>query len=206
MTPDDLRARADVSRETADRLLVHADLVLKWNPRVNLISGSTAPEILERHVVDSLQIAALCRELDSHWADFGTGGGFPGLVVAIMLADRRPDIRVTLVESDQRKAAFLRTAATELGLTVIILSKRIEALPPLQATTISARALAPLVKLLEYAEIHMAENGQCLFHKGAQFRAELAESLEKWRYQSDILPSETNPQSVILRIKDLRRA
>ena len=206
MTPDDLRARADVSRETADRLLVHADLVLKWNPRVNLISGSTAPEILERHVVDSLQIAALCRELDGHWADFGTGGGFPGLVVAIMLADRRPDIRVTLVESDKRKAAFLRAAATELGLTVTILSKRIEALPPLQATTISARALAPLVKLLEYAEIHLADNGQCLFHKGAHFRAELAESLEKWRYQSDILPSETNPQSVILRIKDLRRA
>lgn len=195
----------DVSRETMDRLTAFEALVRKWNPKINLVSKSTLNDFWRRHVLDSMQILRL-GGLDNAWTDIGSGGGFPGLVVAIALADSRPNTCVTLVESDQRKAAFLRVATSELGLNTRVIANRVESITPLGAAVLSARALAPLTTLLGYAERHLAPGGICLFPKGENFQKEVTESLETWRYESEILPSETNASSVILRIKDITRA
>lgn len=195
---------ADVSRETLERLEQYEALVRKWNPKINLVSKTTLDDFRHRHVTDSVQIVSLAGEV-TNWADFGSGGGMPGLVAAIILAEKQPGARVTLVESDKRKAAFLRVASQELGIQTQIVSRRIEDSPNLNADVISARALAPLAKLLDYAQLHLAEDGLCLFLKGENYEQEIAESLESWRFQSEVLPSQTNPSAVILRIKDIRR-
>lgn len=195
----------DVSRETKDRLKAFELLVRKWNPTINLVSKSTLDDFWRRHVLDSLQVLQL-GGLNDDWADIGSGGGFPGLIVAIALAETRPDARVTLVESDQRKATFLRVVSSELELNTNIIADRVEKIAPLACSVLSARALAPLTTLLGYAERHLAQGGICLFPKGENFQKEVAESLVSWRYHSEIYPSQTNTSSVILKIKDITRA
>lgn len=196
---------ADVSRETSQRLQDYEALVRKWNPSINLVARSTLEDFGTRHIVDSMQITELGGDV-SHWVDLGSGGGMPGLVVAIMLKDTQPNAKVTLVESDKRKATFLRVASQELGLSTTVMSKRIEDVPALAADVISARALAPLATLLSYAKPHLTENGRCLFLKGENFQQEITESLVSWRFQSEVLTSQTNPSAVVLRIKDIHRA
>jgi len=194
----------DVSSETIDKLHAYEGLVRKWNPKINLVSKSTLEHLWDRHILDSLQIKGLSGT-PANWTDIGSGGGFPGLVLAIAFAECNPDLCLTLVESDQRKAAFLRVVSGQLGLNTRIIAKRVEQIPSLQSAVISARALAPLGTLLSYAERHLASDGTCLFFKGESYRKELTESLESWRFQSEIIPSQTNPSAVILMIKDIAR-
>ena len=207
MTPgalSDLRGR-DVSRETADRLAAFVALLAKWNPRINLVSPATLTEVWTRHVVDSLQVFDLAAASGGHWVDLGTGGGFPGLVVAIVAADETPDLRVTLLESDQRKAAFLAAALRETQVRATILAERIEAADPLSADIVSARALAPLDRLLGYAARHMRPSGKAFFPKGRTCDAELDEALASWRFRYQKHPSRTDSQAVILQIEDIAR-
>jgi 16S rRNA (guanine527-N7)-methyltransferase len=207
MTPaalSDLRGH-DVSRETADRLAAFAALLAKWNARINLVSPATLREVWTRHIVDSLQVFDLAAVSEGHWADLGTGGGFPGLVVAIVAADEAPDLRVTLVESDQRKAAFLAAALRETGVRAAIRAERIEAADPLAADIVSARALAPLSRLLGHAVRHMSPAGKAFFPKGRSCDAELEEALASWRFRYQKHPSRTDSQAVILQIEDIAR-
>lgn len=199
-----LRA-VDVSRETLERLAAYEHLLKKWNPSINLVAKSTLPTIWRRHFLDSAQLFALARHHEGHWADLGAGGGFPGLVIAIMAMERAPGLRVTCVESDQRKAAFLRTVVRELGLPARVLAERAEEAAPLQADVLSARALAPLARLLPLAERHLKPGGQALFPKGESFRDELSEALETWSFQSEEYPSITDGSAVILSLGDIRR-
>ncbi len=199
-----LRA-VDVSRETLERLAAYEHLLKKWNPSINLVAKSTLPTIWRRHFLDSAQLFALARHHEGHWADLGAGGGFPGLVIAIMAMERAPGLRVTCVESDQRKAAFLRTVVRELGLPARVLAERAEEAAPLQADVLSARALAPLARLLPQAERHLKPGGQALFPKGESFRDELSEALETWSFQSEEYPSITDGSAVILSLGDIRR-
>ncbi|MEI2804460.1 16S rRNA (guanine(527)-N(7))-methyltransferase RsmG [Albidovulum sp.] len=189
---------ANVSRETIDRLEQYESLLRKWNPRINLVSQGSLDALWTRHFADSAQIFHLAPPSASQWADLGSGGGFPGLVIAILAAEARPMLRLTLVESDQRKAAFLATAAHALGVSVDILARRIEALAPLRADVVSARGLAPLDTLLGYAERHLAPGGVALFPKGATVGAELDRALEHWRFCYQKEPSTTDPQGVVL--------
>lgn len=147
MMQESVLAQLDVSRETSEKLSHFVALVEKWNKAVNLIGRSTVDSIWTRHVLDSAQLRTHLASQPRLWLDLGSGSGFPGIVVAIMAAYESPESRFVLVESDQRKATFLRTACRELKLSASVLAARIESLPPQKADVISARALAALPDL-----------------------------------------------------------
>ena len=195
-----------VSRETIDRLKIYADLLTKWNPHINLVSGSTIKSLWSRHIEDSAQIFTLVPEAGGSWVDLGSGGGFPGLVIAILAQESDSNLQVTLVESDVRKATFLRTVIRECKLSVRVLTDRIEALPSLQADIISARALAELPQLLKFADLHLRPNGTALFQKGARWQKELAAVDKSWSFQLDRFTSVTEPEAVILRMRGIKHA
>ena len=180
------------------------ELVLRWNPKINLISRASAADVWDRHVVDSAQVFLQMPEVCESWIDLGSGGGFPGIIVAILASHRKPGLRVTLVESDQRKAVFLRQAVRELGLTCTVFAKRIEDLSGLTADVVSARALASLDKLLEMSAPLLAAGGGCLFSKGANRAQELVEAGRNWGFTVTEHPSLTEPTAAILKITDLR--
>lgn len=192
-----------VSEETASRLREHLQQLIRWNGAINLVAKSTLPDAWERHVADSAQLVPLAPEKPVHWADLGSGAGFPGLVVAAILAERSPETRVTLVESDRRKATFLRETSRLLGLAAVVLASRIEDVDPLGADVVSARALAPLDRLAGLALRHLAPGGVALFPKGANIESELATAAATWSLPVERLPSQTDSTAEILRLKGL---
>jgi 16S rRNA (guanine527-N7)-methyltransferase len=195
-----------VSRETMESLTIYANLLEKWNPKINLVSKSTLGNLWERHMVDSAQLFDLAPSGANHWVDLGSGGGFPGMVIAIIAKELRPDMKVTLVESDQRKCAFLRTVSRETKCNAIVHSKRIEALEPLKADVLSARALADLNALLGFAEQHLAQQGLCLFPKGLTWEKELEIAQDSWQFSHQVTKSETDENAVVLRIEEIKHA
>jgi 16S rRNA (guanine527-N7)-methyltransferase len=201
LTPEGLAALLPVSRETLDRLARYLDLLARWQRTINLVAPSTLADPWRRHVLDSAQLFPLlppgCRRV----ADLGSGAGLPGLVLAIMGA---PDVH--LVESDRRKAAFLREAARAAGAGVVVHAARIEDVPPLGADAVTARALAPLADLLGQAERHATPGGVCLFPKGRQAEAELTEAARGWTMSVDRRPSLSDAEGQILIIREFRRA
>ncbi|ODM42234.1 16S rRNA (guanine(527)-N(7))-methyltransferase RsmG [Cereibacter johrii] len=203
MMQESVLAQLDVSRETSEKLSHFVALVEKWNKAVNLIGRSTVDSIWTRHVLDSAQLRAHLALRPRLWLDLGSGSGFPGIVIAIIAADESPESRFVLVESDQRKATFLRTACRELELSASVLAARIESLPPQGADVISARALAALPELCALAAPHLAPNGICLFPKGAGHISEIAAARQSWNMELETLPSLTDPDAVILKLKAL---
>jgi 16S rRNA (guanine527-N7)-methyltransferase len=188
----------NVSRETQDKLIAYCHQIERWNKTINLVSKSSVPLIWQRHVLDSAQIYPMGQ--DGLWLDIGSGGGLPGIVMAIMGA---PD--VILVESDQRKATFLRETVRILGLNCRVMNSRIESLPPIGAKTLSARALAPLTDLLIYAKLHLSPGGVAVFQKGRTAQDEVAEALMSWRFDCQINPSRTDPESAILVLQNIEK-
>lgn len=186
---------------TTARLDAFTDLLLRWNSRINLVADRDAEAVRTRHIADSLQLLPLLPEGDGPVGDLGSGGGFPGLVLAI--AARRP---FHLVESDRRKAAFLTEAAAQLGLAhVRVHPMRIEAarLPPLAALT--ARALAPLPDLLPHAARLLAPGGIALFPKGRTAEDELTATLLHWKLRVMRFASRTAPDATIFHLSEIRR-
>lgn len=192
----------DVSRETLDKLEGYAALILKWTPKINLIAKSTIDDVDTRHIWDSAQVYTARPGL---WADLGSGGGLPGVVVAILAQADGLETSVSLIESDQRKATFLRACARELDLRMTVMAERIEETHELQAQTISARALAPLDTLLLLAAPHLAPDGLLLFQKGGQWQDEVKAARRNWQFSYDAMPSKTNSEAVVLKIKDIKR-
>lgn len=187
-----------------ERLDQFVRLIEKWNPSINVIAKSTVASLWERHIVDSLQIFRCAQSGTKNWVDLGSGGGFPGIVVAILAADALPELRVSLVESDRRKAVFLSETIRQLGLSATIHTTRIEDLTPQHADVVSARALAPLSTLCGFAFRHLRDNGVGAFLKGAQAEAEIAEARKAWRFELDQHESVTDSRSSILFLKGLR--
>lgn len=189
----------DVSRETELRLTAYAKLIERWNPHINLVAPSTLPDFSRRHLGDCLQVAELVQPDEGLWVDLGSGGGLPGIVLAIAFAERPTEF--TLIESDQRKSTFLRTVIRELALTrAKVISRRIEDVEPLKAAYLSARALAPLPRLMPYLDKHLAQDGQAWLMKGEQWQAELEQAREDWSFTSTTYPSLTRPGAAILKI------
>lgn len=188
---------------TQSRLDIYRDLLVKWNRVINLIGRGSISELSDRHFSDSGQIFDLAPLSASNWVDLGSGAGFPGLVVAVMAAEVAPDVRVTLVEADQRKAEFLRAVSRETGVSVDVICGRIEDVPPLGAEVISARALAPLANLCGYSARHGTQDSVSLFMKGRQYQDELADARRRWNFDVETIPSLTSPDATILRMRNI---
>jgi 16S rRNA (guanine527-N7)-methyltransferase len=185
---------------TADaRLHRFADLLLTWNASLNLIAAADAAVLWDRHIADSLQLIPLMPTGIARAIDLGAGGGFPGLILAIATG-----VHFDLVESDRRKAAFLRTAILETAAPAAVHNLRIEdaKLPP--APLITARALAPLPRLLPLAARLLTQDGICLFLKGARVEDELAAAEPDWTMTIQRIPSQTSPEGIVLRLSALQ--
>jgi len=195
----------NVSRETMERMDIFSELLTKWNSRINLVSKTTIPNLWNRHFVDSAQLWSLAPVITKKWLDIGSGAGFPGLVIAIIAKEFSPDTKVVLVESDTRKAAFLRNTARETGVKVEVNTCRVEDLSPQNADVLSARALAPLIKLLEFSKPHLKVGGMCLFPKGANVDSELTAASNCWHIDYKKFPSITDAEAVILSLGDFQR-
>jgi 16S rRNA (guanine527-N7)-methyltransferase len=197
MTPEEVGRALDVSRETLARLEAYAALLAKWQKAINLVAPATLPHIWRRHILDSGQLARLA-PLDALWLDLGSGAGFPGLVIAILGARR-----VRLVESDARKCAFLREAARITSAPAEVVNARIAEVAPFPADVVTARALAPLSKLLGFAAPFLAPSSVALFPKGQDVEAELTEAHRNWRMRVERHPSLTDGRAAILRLTEV---
>jgi 16S rRNA (guanine527-N7)-methyltransferase len=195
----------DVSRETLDTLKAFENQVRRWNAAINLVSKNSLDDLWSRHIADSAQIFKARPTSATSWVDLGSGGGFPGLVVAILAREATPELNVTLVEADVRKATFLRQAAQALGLKVTVLSARIESLPPQNADVLSARALASLTELLGYADQHLQPDGTAIFPKGARYAEELAQAREAWDFDVEAIPSASDKDAAVLVVRNIHR-
>ena len=197
LTPDAFQERSGVSRETRARLEAYLALLRKWNRRINLVSRASLEDVWRRHVLDSSQLMAYLPPPPAGrprvLLDLGSGAGLPGLVLAILGAGE-----VHLVEADGRKAAFLREAARLAEAEVEIHACRIEAVKPFPADVVTARALAPLPRLLALAAPFLAPQGRGLFLKGAQAEAELAAARKDWDFSMESHPSCTYGSGHIL--------
>jgi len=198
-------AALPISALAAERLQIFIGLLVKWNAAINLVSPASLAEVWTRHVADSAQVLDFAPVLRRRWLDLGAGAGFPGVVVSLIAADTDNPVEVTLVESDQRKAAFLSTVSRETGVPMSVQAARIEAVTPQKADIVSARALAPLVKLCGFAERHLAPDGTALFLKGGHYDAEIQEARKFWSFTLDVRASSTDPTGAVLIMKDLRR-
>lgn len=197
-------AATDVSRETMERLEIYESLLRKWQKSINLISGATLPELWRRHMLDSAQLAGLAPENALRWADLGSGGGFPGLVVAILLRDR-PGFEMHLVESDQRKCVFLREAARAVGAPVTVHAARIEGFAAEAGffDIVSGRALAPLDRLFGWAVPLFGPDTLGLFLKGQGLRDELTAARKNWIFMSELSSSQSDPAGSVLKVRGL---
>ncbi len=197
----------NVSRETLEKLERFASLFQKWASTINLVAPSTKADLWQRHIADSAQIFKIAPE-PKHWIDLGSGGGFPGIITAILLTESERG-RVDLVESNHKKASFLRAAISETGARAAVHPIRIEEaqekLPDCDA--ISARALADLNQLLVFAEPWAMRNPslRCFFHKGRDYQAEIDKARGPWDFDLVIHRSAIEADSVILEVSSVRR-
>jgi len=195
-----------VSRETWERLEQLVDMLVSWQRSRNLVASSTIPRLWTRHVADSLQLLAITPDA-RRWLDLGSGGGFPGLVIACALAGQQT-AEVHLVESVQKKAAFLRAATSELSLPAIVHATRIEDFvrtSPGRLDVVTARALAPLDRLIGYAIPLLKRGAVGLFPKGQDVEAELTQASKSWTIEADLVPSKTDPRGRIVRVRRASR-
>jgi 16S rRNA (guanine527-N7)-methyltransferase len=194
-------ARLDVSRETLERLTLHLELLARWQPAINLVGPTTLADPWRRHVLDSAQLVAHLSREAGNLVDLGSGAGFPGMVLAILGV---PD--VTLIESDRRKAQFLREVARATGTAVTIHAERAERVAPFPAAVVTARALAPLPRLLPLAARFLAADGACLLLKGASVSDELTAAAKSWHMAPEMLPSLSAPAGIVLKLRGVARA
>jgi len=193
-----------VSRETENRLEVFADLLLVWQKKINLVAPSTLRELWTRHIADSLQLPPLAPQARV-WVDFGSGGGFPGIPIACALAGET-GVQVHLIESNGKKAAFLREAVRAVGVSALVHQERVEKFGETCAETIdavTARALAPLKTLCEQAFPFVSRGAVALFPKGQDIDVELTDAAKYWRVKASKVASKTSPKSSIVVIRSL---
>lgn len=190
----------DVSRETLSALEIYAALLVKWQARINLVAKDSLPDLWRRHFLDSAQLVPLLPQGGSPITDLGSGAGFPGLVLAILTGRE-----VHLVDSDQRKGAFLLEAARQTGARAKIHTTRIEAATAWPAEIVTARALASLDQLLDWAAPFLTPTSTCLFLKGARAEEELTAAQRFWTMETERRPSQTDSSGVILKLTHLKR-
>ena len=191
-----------VSKETLQRLQVYANLLEKWQKKINLVGSNTIADLWNRHMYDSAQLFPLLPRSDCTIMDFGSGAGFPGLVLAILGGPQ-----VTMVESDGRKCAFLAEAMREskAGPLARLQNCRIEELPTIRVDVVISRGLAPLGKLLAFAEPFLREDSICLFLKGKNVDEELTQTDKNWMMKITKIQSQSDPSGTILKLENVHR-
>ena len=199
MTPESFREATAVSHETLSRLETFADMLVRWQSRVNLVSAASLDDPWRRHFLDSTQLFALIPDKCARLVDLGSGAGFPGLVLAIMGAPG-----VELIEANGRKCAFLREVARATATEVTVTQGRIENIEARPADVVTARACAPLDKLLGYVHRFLAEGGTALLLKGARVGEELTPAAKSWTMDAARRPSLSDPAGTVLQITNLR--
>ncbi|MGB3900711.1 MAG: 16S rRNA (guanine(527)-N(7))-methyltransferase RsmG [Mesorhizobium sp.] len=193
-----------VSRETFARLEAFERLFHKWNASINLVATSTLADAWERHILDSAQLFRLSPSA-TRWVDIGSGGGFPGLILAILLREREGG-EIHLIESNRKKASFLQTVTGQFELPARVHAKRVEDCYSLvvDPEVVTARAVAPLPDLLTLVAPWLDNQAIGLFHKGRDYQSEVAESAHRWSFDLVEHRSSIDPQSVVLEIRTLR--
>ena len=191
-----------VARETVSRLSTYVDLLWKRNQELNLVAESTLQQVWRRHILDSAQLLTLIPDNAKSIIDLGSGAGFPGMVLAIMAADRA-GLGVHLVESTQKKCRFLDEVKDATGAPVTVHWARAEALPVSKADVITARAVAPLEKLLGLAYPFFKSDSIGLFLKGKSLADELTLASKSWKLDSTLIPSRSDPSGTVLRVTGL---
>ena len=203
MSKDEFAATANVSRETLERLELYASLLAKWQGAINLVGADSLTDVWRRHMLDSAQLSAHIPQNATVITDLGSGAGFPGLVLSIIL-----DHPIRLVEASGKKAAFLREVVRLTQAPAIVHHGRIEGAESWSSDVVIARALAPLVLLLDYAEPFLRDAGQnatCIFLKGGRAEEELTEASKSWTMTVERFQSVSDPTGIILRIRDIAR-
>jgi 16S rRNA (guanine527-N7)-methyltransferase len=190
-----------VSRETLERLSVHLDLLRRWQRAINLVGPATLADPWRRHFLDSAQLVKHLPDAAANLADLGSGAGFPGMVLALLGVPG-----VHLIEADRRKAQFLREVARATGAPVIIRAERVEGMQGWPADVITARALAPLPRLLDLAQGFVAADTVCLFLKGWSAERELTEARRSWHMMAAMFPSLSEPNGIVVQLRGIRRA
>ena len=193
----------NVSRETLYSFYEYETLLSKWNEKINLVSKNTLVDIWERHFLDSGQIIEHVEASGKRWVDVGSGAGFPGLVVALLLRDRKIDCDLVLVEKNSKKGFFLNEVIRKLNLSVEVVNDNIDNLEPLNADILTARAFSELNNLIEIAFRHRKKEGICLFLKGENYRIELDKTLNYWFFDYDIVDSLSSSSGKIIRVKKI---
>ncbi len=190
--------RENVSRETIDRLSWYAQEFRRWTTKINLVSAKTLPEFWNRHILDSAQLFPLLSAKDKVVADIGSGGGLPGLVLAILDGDHGSMRLFELVDADKRKAAFLSHVARNLNLAVGVQGARIETIEPVNADAITSRALASVTKLIALGHRHLRPGGHFIFLKGEKSDDEINSALESWQFTYEKQPSISHMDSSVI--------
>lgn len=198
LAPEEFARILGVSRETLERLEVYARLLTKWQKAINLVSAATLADVWRRHFLDSGQIFRHLPQDRCSLLDIGSGAGFPGLVLAILGAEG-----VHLCESDRRKCVFLREVARETATEIVVHDCRIEDLPAMKADVVTARALASIDVLLDYAHPYLKNDSICLFLKGRAVQAELTTARKKWKLAETLIPSVSDREGVLVRLEGI---
>lgn len=194
----------NVSRETFEKLKTYECLLKEWQTKFNLVSNSTLENAWERHFLDSVQLFKLIPQTAKTLMDFGSGAGFPGMVIAIMANAKTPYLKVSLVESTTKKTLYLKEVKKQVGVEVEIINERIEKIKPHIVDVITSRAMTSLDALLQYALPFCGKKTVCIFPKGKKYAEELQEAQKKWSFSCQIVDSEQSDEGKILVITDLR--
>lgn len=203
---ENIKNTYNVSRETIERLKAYEASLHEWQQKLNLVSNASLQDAWNRHFEDSLQLLPLVPEDAEILYDFGSGAGFPGMVLAIALADKTPYLKVKLIESIKKKTVYLNAVAELSGLSnVEILNDRIENLPAEKADVITSRAMCSLAELLNYSFKFCSSKTKCLFLKGKKYPEEITEARKNWNFNCEVIQSKTSEDGAVLVITGISR-
>jgi len=200
MTPEGFQEISGASDEDLERLRTYVALLNKWQDKINLVSKDSLTDVWRRHILDSAQLAPLIGSQIKSIADIGTGAGFPGMVLSIIGAAEE----IHLIESNERKNAFLREVNRVTKAGTIIHNIRVEKLQEVSVDLVVSRAVASLEQLLQYVNPLLKKGGQCLFLKGKKWREELTEVQKKWIINESVIQSLSDPSGMILKLEEIK--
>lgn len=195
----------NVSCETFDDLNAYLSLLIEWQTKFNLVSNSSLADAWNRHFIDSVQLFKYIPQDAESLVDFGSGAGFPGMVLAVMAKRKTPYLRVTLIESIKKKTLYLKEVAEKTSTDVAIINDRIENIAPQKFDVITSRAMTALTDLLKYAEPFCHKKTVCIFPKGKSYAEELSSAHKQWHFKCRIEPNETSEEGKILIITDIAK-